>query len=167
LRGIVRRETDSDDEPTANRGDPSTARRVVGARAAAALIDFGIGVTVGTVLTLIGWVIVIASVDRPTAVAVITWSLLVVPFTPLVYYVWAEAAWGRTIGKRLFGLAVVDEDGEPQTPRQALVRNALRPVDFVGFYFVGSFLMYGSTNRQRLGDRLAKTLVVRSASADK
>jgi uncharacterized RDD family membrane protein YckC len=78
------------------------------------------------------------------------------------YYVVCEAATGATLGKRLVGIRVVGEDGEPLTFGAAVVRNLLRLVDALFFYLVGFLFAVTSTRGQRLGDRAAHTVVVRS-----
>jgi uncharacterized RDD family membrane protein YckC len=54
------------------------------------------------------------------------------------------------------------EDGSKLTPSAALVRNVLRFVDVLPFaYIVGAVIIWsGGPKRQRLGDRVAKTVVV-------
>jgi uncharacterized RDD family membrane protein YckC len=78
------------------------------------------------------------------------------------YYVVCEAATGATLGKRLVGIRVVAEDGEPVTLGAAVVRNLLRIVDALFFYLVGFLFAVTSSRGQRLGDRAAHTVVVRS-----
>jgi uncharacterized RDD family membrane protein YckC len=77
------------------------------------------------------------------------------------YYVVCEAATGATLGKRMVGIRVVDEDGERLTLGAAVVRNLLRLVDCLFFYLVGAIFALTSSRGQRLGDRAAHTLVVR------
>jgi uncharacterized RDD family membrane protein YckC len=77
------------------------------------------------------------------------------------YYVACEAATGATLGKRMVGIRVVGEDGEHVSFGPAVVRNLLRLVDALFFYFVGFIFALLSTRGQRLGDRAAHTLVVR------
>src|SRR5437763_16169666 len=52
------------------------------------------------------------------------------------YYVTCETIFGRTVGKRLVGLRVVDEDGDRIGWGQSLVRNLLRIVDALFVYLV-------------------------------
>jgi uncharacterized RDD family membrane protein YckC len=79
----------------------------------------------------------------------------------LVYFTVLEGAAGRTVGKALFGLIVVETDGSPVGYRGALVRTLLRPVDqFPTLYLLGFGSMLTSDRRQRVGDRLANTVVV-------
>ena len=80
----------------------------------------------------------------------------------VAYYVLCEAAAGATLGKRMVGIRVVGEDGEPITFAAAVVRNLLRLVDALFFYLVGVLFAATSTRGQRLGDRAAHTVVVRS-----
>lgn len=68
---------------------------------------------------------------------------------------------GRTPGKRLFGLRVVDGRGLPITLEQSFVRNILRPLDFApAFYGLAGIVALLDRDRRRLGDILADTLVV-------
>jgi uncharacterized RDD family membrane protein YckC len=79
----------------------------------------------------------------------------------LVYFTVLEGAAGRTVGKALFGLVVVRTDGSPVGYRGALVRTLLRPVDqFPALYLLGFGSMLAGDRRQRVGDRLANTVVV-------
>jgi uncharacterized RDD family membrane protein YckC len=79
----------------------------------------------------------------------------------LAYYVFGEALAGATIGKGMVGIRVVDEHGEHPTLGAAIRRNLLRPVDGLFFYLVGAAFALSSPRRQRLGDRVAHTVVVR------
>ena len=54
------------------------------------------------------------------------------------YYVICEAIFGRTIGKRLVGLRVVDGAGQHIGLGASFVRNLLRLVDGLFFYFVAA-----------------------------
>jgi len=70
---------------------------------------------------------------------------------------------GQTIGKRIFGLRVIAEDGAPAGFTAVLVRNLLRMVDFLpGFYGFGLLAIVVSSRSQRLGDLAAGTFVVRA-----
>jgi uncharacterized RDD family membrane protein YckC len=70
---------------------------------------------------------------------------------------------GQTIGKRIFGLRVIADDGAPAGFTAVLVRNLLRMVDFLpGFYGFGLLAIVVSSRSQRLGDLAAGTFVVRA-----
>ena len=80
-----------------------------------------------------------------------------------VYGALLEGFWnGQTIGKRLFHLRVIDQSGLPLRVEQAWVRNLMRVLDALPFaYLVGGISVLSSRLMQRLGDRVAGTLVVR------
>ena len=86
------------------------------------------------------------------------WALLAVG---LGYYVICEALTGMTVGKRMVGIRVVDENGEHLSLAAAVIRNALRLVDGFFFYLVGAIFALASPRGQRLGDRAAGTVAVR------
>jgi uncharacterized RDD family membrane protein YckC len=79
----------------------------------------------------------------------------------LIYAIAMEARFGATIGKMILGLRVVNVDGSPITLQAAIIRNLLRIVDGFLFYLVGAVLAWNSPLQQRLGDRVAGTIVVR------
>src|SRR6201997_4860572 len=76
-----------------------------------------------------------------------------------------EGFWnGQTIGKRLFHLRVIDQDGLPLRIEQAWVRNLMRVFDALPLaYLVGGMSVLSSPLMQRFGDRVAGTLVVRQS----
>lgn len=78
------------------------------------------------------------------------------------YPIWFELRHqGRTPGKRIFRLRVVDGRGLPITLEQSFVRNIVRVLDFTpAFYGVGGVVALFDRDRRRLGDVLADTLVV-------
>lgn len=76
------------------------------------------------------------------------------------YAAFFEAVRGQTLGKAIAGIVVVREDGRSVGLREAVVRNVVRVVDGLLYYFVGLMALSLSSDRQRLGDRLAGTLVV-------
>jgi uncharacterized RDD family membrane protein YckC len=75
-----------------------------------------------------------------------------------------ELLWGgQTVGKKLMGLRVVDEQGLKLRASQVVVRNLLRFVDMLPLlYAVGGLVSLFSARAQRLGDLAAGTVVVRT-----
>jgi len=72
-----------------------------------------------------------------------------------------EATTGTTPGKKLFKLWVVHDNATPITLSGALIRNFLRVVDYLPFfYMVGLISMQLDTRFRRLGDLAAGTLVI-------
>lgn len=78
------------------------------------------------------------------------------------YYIVPEGLYGKTPGKKLAGLVVVRKDGTPISFTESIVRNLLRLVDAILNYAVGLVIMLLNDDRQRLGDMVADTVVVRS-----
>ncbi len=91
--------------------------------------------------------------------------LLAVFFVEWLLPAWFEAAWrGQTPGKRVMGLAVLNDDGTPVRWPGALTRNLLRAADFLpAFYGIGLLAMLASRDFKRLGDLAAGTVVVYQA----
>jgi uncharacterized RDD family membrane protein YckC len=74
-----------------------------------------------------------------------------------------EAYVGWTVGKRIFGMKVIDSTGRKIGILKSLIRNLLRLVDGLpALNILGIVLIVNSSSGQRVGDRIAKTYVVRS-----
>jgi len=70
---------------------------------------------------------------------------------------------GRTPGKRLSGLRVVQSDGRPVDLRSSAVRNLARLIDGLPLFYVPTVVSILATrNNQRPGDLAADTVVIRS-----
>ena len=68
---------------------------------------------------------------------------------------------GRSPGKRVCGLRVVDSRGLPITFQQSFVRNIVRVLDSAPiFYGLGGLVSMVDRHRRRLGDIVADTLVI-------
>ena len=80
----------------------------------------------------------------------------------LGYYIVLEALSGATLGKRLVGLKVVRLEGAALDWQSSIVRNVMRLVDGLFFYVIAAILVWASAKKQRLGDRVAGTVVVRA-----
>ena len=78
------------------------------------------------------------------------------------YHLYFEVrANGRSPGKKLAGLRVVDDRGLPLTLQQSMVRNLFRAVDGIPiFYAVGAVVALVDRHRRRLGDLVAQTVVI-------
>jgi len=76
----------------------------------------------------------------------------------------------RTVGKSLRSLVVVTADGHPPSALDSAVRNLARYLDLLGpppfVYAVGIVSAARSPRGQRLGDRVAGTVVVRATAGD-
>jgi uncharacterized RDD family membrane protein YckC len=109
----------------------------------------------------------------PVAVGVLLWSgvkyvpwwlfayLVIASLLIALYPMVAEAMYGRTLGKHLFGLRVVRESGARISGLQAVVRNL--PI-FLQFFWIDAIFALFTERRQRAFELLSKTRVVRAAS---
>ena len=79
------------------------------------------------------------------------------------YFVVLEGVFGATLGKWLLGLRVVQPDGARPGLVKSALRNLLRLVDGLPFLnILGAVLILTSTERIRVGDRVAGTRVIRN-----
>jgi uncharacterized RDD family membrane protein YckC len=77
---------------------------------------------------------------------------------PVLFEVFSR---GQTPGKKLLKISVIKDDLSPVTLGASMVRNLLRTVDFLPFfYLVGLVTMLSNQRFQRLGDLAAGTLVI-------
>ena len=75
-------------------------------------------------------------------------------------YAWLlEAMLGATLGKAIIGIRVLHDEERNRLVASA-IRNALRVVDGLAFYLVGTMVASCSRLRQRVGDICADTIVV-------
>jgi uncharacterized RDD family membrane protein YckC len=94
------------------------------------------------------------------------WAIAVFIFIPFVlywgYFTLFEAFWnGRTPGKRLAKIRVIQRSGRGIGLFESMTRNLLRIVDQFPFvYAVGAVSIFLTRDHQRLGDLAAGTLVV-------
>jgi uncharacterized RDD family membrane protein YckC len=132
----------------------------LGSRVGAGLID---GLILGGVLTVIQILVGVAGLIGllglgDLAAALYAAFLLLIAFG---YHPFFEEIWnGQTPGKRAFGLRVIQTDGQPVGLGPVLLRNLLRPFDLL-LALMGAFLILFTRRRQRLGDLVAGTIVVR------
>jgi len=78
------------------------------------------------------------------------------------YFTYFEGTTGQTPGKRAMNIKVAREDGKKMTYADALIRTILRIVDGILFYLLGLIIILVTEKKQRLGDVLAKTIVVKA-----
>jgi uncharacterized RDD family membrane protein YckC len=81
----------------------------------------------------------------------------------LIYFTYFEGTSGQSIGKKFTHIKVIKEDGSRCDFGSALVRSILRIIDHLPFlYILGIILIAATEKKQRLGDMLAKTIVVKA-----
>ncbi|MCY4730434.1 RDD family protein [Natronomonas gomsonensis] len=79
------------------------------------------------------------------------------------YFIYFEAEYGQTVGKMVMDIVVVTEDGDPITYRDSAIRTLLRIVDALPFFYVvGLVAIFVTDRKQRVGDLVADTVVVKA-----
>jgi len=92
---------------------------------------------------------------------------LVFLFIIFAYLICMEAYAGWTVGKRILGMEVVDENGDKIGLSKSIIRNLLRLVDGLpAFNILGIVFIAYSPKDQRFGDRIAKTFVINSSRSE-
>lgn len=114
--------------------------------------------------------------------AEVTLIVLFVFMLRIPYYILSELVWnGRTLGKRIVGIRVINMNGRRLTPHQVTARNLLKEVEFftpltmvfaapdmsvwgisitLVWVMIVTIVPMANKRRQRLGDMIAGTLVV-------
>lgn len=130
----------------------------IGARFLAGLIDFTIRIPVEVAVVLFvreqvpalagGW---------PLVLMLLFFCVVNIAYS----FLFELLADGQTPGKNACGLKVAGVDGGVPGARRLLVRNVLRVADWLPFCYAGglAFMLSGAA-RQRLGDRVAGTVVI-------
>ena len=81
----------------------------------------------------------------------------------IAYFTIMEGYNGQTIGKMITRIKVVrEEDGGKIDMERSFKRNILRIIDGLIAYLIGAVLIWRSNKKQRLGDNIAKTLVIKA-----
>lgn len=93
-------------------------------------------------------------------VAINTNQFLIFIAITVGYFLLLEWLFHKTIGKKIMGLKVVRITGQSPDLLSALIRNIVRPIDFIGFYLLGLIFITYSDLNQRLGDMIAGTYVI-------
>lgn len=73
---------------------------------------------------------------------------------------------GRTIGKKIIGIRVIQENGHSLTLLSSFIRNLLRIIDSLpANYFLGLLMIFFHSKHKRIGDLVAGTIVVHERKA--
>lgn len=90
------------------------------------------------------------------------WIWLVGLLIPIGYYTYLEGTSGQTIGKKIIKIKVIKANGSPCDLASAFLRSILRVVDSLVIGLVGIIVISVTEKRQRVGDIVANTIVVRA-----
>ncbi len=129
-------------------------------RVLAGLIDIALVGSVYVLAILAGELVPEGDIDEANvflprmAIAV---GLLIMTF---LYYFVGEYRHGQTVGKALLGLRVEMADGSPRTKWAITWRTVFRVIDFQFMGLVGLIFIIATPERQRIGDAMARTVVL-------
>jgi len=144
------------------------ASAATGQRLIAGLIDGILMVVLFTVMAL-AFADVEQGASNDQTVRVGLWNEQFLLYLVILYgyYVALETLFGATVGKLILGLRVIKVSGAPYGLGAALLRNLLRFVDSFpfGLYVVGLVFISATEKKQRLGDIVAGTTVVKASTA--
>ena len=144
----------------------------VGSRTLAILVDLFVG---GLVLFIVYTLTMLLAhnvaddwLTRLSSNALKTLLMLLIFGFQWVYFNLFEWLWnGQTPGKRLLNLRVIKVDGSPVSGIDVLLRNLSRPIDTLGpMGLIGLLMIFVSRKAQRLGDIMARTLVIHETKID-
>jgi uncharacterized RDD family membrane protein YckC len=99
------------------------------------------------------------SLENEAAYPIITLNALI----DFLYFIALEGTSGATLGKRLVKIKVDRENRSPCGIGPSFVRNILRIIDELpGLHIIGMIWISRSDKKQRLGDRVGKTVVIKT-----
>lgn len=144
----------------------------VGSRAAAFLLDTLILSTASFLILLTLLLILYGSSDFwllgeafysvPLAITIILLFVLNWSYFFLLEFF----AGGKTIGKRVVGIRVIQENGHSITLLSSFIRNFLRIIDSLpASYFLGIIMIFFHSKHKRIGDLVAGTIVIHERRA--
>lgn len=128
-------------------------------RFSAWIVDFFCILVITGVIEKLAGVWGLFSKDLATAVLIVSYFIVSIGYGIALEWFWR----GQTLGKRLFRLRVMDEQGLRLRFSQIVIRNLFRVIDSQPiFYMVGGIATLINKRAQRLGDFAANTIVIYS-----
>ena len=145
----------------------------LGSRTAAFIIDQLILMTVNVIIIIcLGFVLygfddlffLTEFMSYPIAITLIVLFLLNWGY----FFVLEYFSGGKTIGKRVIGIRVIQENGHSLTILSSFIRNLVRIIDSLpANYLVGMLMIFFHPKNKRIGDLVAGTIVVHERKAKK
>ncbi|WNS77464.1 RDD family protein [Bacillus sp. DTU_2020_1000418_1_SI_GHA_SEK_038] len=145
----------------------------LGSRTAAYIIDQAILTIVNILIVFILFLILSGQSDLllwaelnsvPVAIAIILLFILNWGY----FFAFEYFSGGRTIGKKVLGLRVIQEDGHSITLLSSFIRNFLRIIDSLpANYVLGMMMIFFHSKHKRIGDLVAGTIVVHERKTKK
>jgi uncharacterized RDD family membrane protein YckC len=149
---------------------PPTPLADLGSRIVAGIVDYiiiGIATAILSIFLIVPWAIsgpgMMGTFGATGWIAGIWGIIGLMWLLWLIYFTYFEGTSGQTIGKRFIHIKVIKENGSRCDLGSAIVRNLLRIIDHLPFlYILGIILIAATEKKQRLGDMLGKTIVVKA-----
>lgn len=145
----------------------------IGSRAAAFILDQLILTVVNIILFIIfllvtkgmkSWGIFHNSESLPLAITIILYFIINGGY----FFAFEFFSGGKTIGKKVLGIRVIQENGHSLTLLSSFIRNLLRLIDSLPVsYFLGFIMMFFHPKHKRIGDLVAGSIVVHERKAKK
>lgn len=127
-------------------------------RLLAIIIDYFL---IFAIYCVVATVVVLFLTERDTRIIAALSGLVIIPIVKMIYGIVAESSPKQgTYGKVLMGLKVTDEQGNPITSAQAVVRNVAK---LICIATLGLGYAYGFFDKRQQGlhDKMAGTLVIK------
>lgn len=143
----------------------------LGSRAAAYMIDQLILTAINIIMFILLFMLMLGETTffdsgdvSYVAIAVVIILIFLINYG---YYIVLEYFWGgKTIGKHVIGLRVIQDNGHSLTLLSSTIRNFLRLIDALPTSnLLGILMIYFHSKHKRLGDLVAGTIVVHERKA--
>jgi uncharacterized RDD family membrane protein YckC len=167
-------------EPAESRSNKalSLQYKSVGIRFVAILIDWIIIGVITSIINLpltiggaMNYVVKVNNATRQVSISggpsavVLGWTTFISLAVPFLYFTLLQGRYGQSVGMIAVKIKVVHEDGSPMDYGAAAVRTVLMIIDAIPYvipFLLGAILIWSSDQKQRLGDRIAHTVVVQA-----
>jgi len=133
-----------------------------GSRLAAFVIDFSIQIVICLFLAVVALFGIfdyrlntLAEIESfALAFLIISWFVVYFCYF-IIFEMWLN---GQSVGKKIFGLRVIRDNGQPVGLWQSVVRNLFKAV--LDIFYIGLFFILFSPAHKRIGDMVAGTVVI-------
>ncbi|MBD8005121.1 RDD family protein [Bacillus norwichensis] len=141
----------------------------LGSRMAAYMLDWLILCVLNVIIIIIPLILLIDGNPFYDDVASVVIAILIIALFVLNwgYFIFMEFYFGgKTIGKRVLGIRVIQDNGHSLTLLSSFIRNFMRIVDSLpSGYLTGLLMIFFHPKHKRVGDLVAGTIVVHERKA--
>ena len=144
----------------------------LGSRAAALILDqlilYAIDIILIIIFLLVTKGITTWGIDNSETLPLAITIILLFVINWGYFFAFEFFAGGKTIGKKILGIRVIQENGHSLTLLSSFIRNLLRIIDALPIsYFLGFTMMFFHPKHKRIGDLVAGTIVIHERKAQK